>query len=127
LPLALGTGKDAKSESGKRTATASNTDSKALKSALAKRLILTVGLCIVALCLFIGVNVGFQLPGDSIGFFCAAAAVAVGLVLYLRYAAKPAPQPVKPSPRPAEGRAAVTAQPAAGSPPEPPEKSGRHA
>jgi len=98
-----------------------------LKSALAKRLILTVGLCIVALCLFVGANVGFQLPGDSIGFFCAAGAVAVGLVFYLRYAAKPPSKPAKRSPGPAKCRAAATAQPVASSPPEPPEKSGRHA
>lgn len=91
-----------------------------MKSTLAKRLILTAGACIVALCLFFGVNIGFQLPADSVFFFAAAAAVAVALGFYLRYAAQPAPKPAK-------SRAAVAAQPAVGGTPEPPEKTGQHA
>lgn len=91
-----------------------------MKSALAKRLILTAGTCIAALFLFFGVNIGFQLPADSIVFFAAAAAMAAVLVLYLRYAGQPSPEP-------AESRAAAAVQPATGNSPESRDKSEKHA
>jgi hypothetical protein len=83
-------------------------------------LVLTAGMGLVALCVFFGVNVGFQLPVDSLFLFAVAAAIAAGLVYYLRYAAQPAPEPT-------QSRAAVAAQPAPDGSPEPPGKSGRRA
>jgi hypothetical protein len=56
-----------------------------MKSALVVRSIFTAGICAIALFIFIGINVGYELPSDRTLWFGAACALGVALVAYGRY------------------------------------------
>jgi uncharacterized membrane protein YfcA len=82
--------------------------------------ILTIGVCVAALCIFIGVNIGSELPVDSIAWFAGAAVVAVALVFYLRSDSRPAKAP------PPHAGKRVKAAPSGGAPPDSPERPQQH-
>ncbi len=63
-----------------------------MKSALVVRSIFTAGICAIVLFVFIGINVGYELPSDRTLWFGAACAIGVALIAYGRYCAlKPEP------------------------------------
>jgi hypothetical protein len=72
-----------------------------MRSALAKRVVLTAGACAVALCAFIGINVGLELPADRVFWFGAAGAAALMTLVYARYAFGAAPDAPKRRRKPA--------------------------
>lgn len=58
-----------------------------MKSALVVRSIFTAGICAIALFIFIGINVGYELPSDRTLWFGAACTIGVALIAYGRYCA----------------------------------------
>jgi hypothetical protein len=63
-----------------------------MKSALVVRCVFTAGICAIALFVFIGVNVGYELPSDRTLWFGAACAIGIALIAYGRYCTlKPKP------------------------------------